>query len=99
MEKGLLLNFDRIEDMTIQQLVGFESKITELLFERQKTYKLSEISDDKLIQLLNNLKISEIAITNELFSRKILISDVSFKVVSLPEQLKSPFSELEESIR
>ncbi len=69
------------------------------MFERQKTYKLSEISDDKLIQLLNNLKISEIAITNELFSRKILISDVSFKVVSLPEQLKSPFSELEESIR
>lgn len=99
MEKGLSLNFERIEDMTIQQLVGFESKITELLFERQKSHKLSEISDDKLIQLLNNLKISEFAITNELFTRRILISDVSFKVVSLPEQLKSPFSELEESIR
>jgi len=99
MEHGLSLSFNRIEDMPIKQLIIFESTITKSLLEKQKRQQLSEIPNEELLQLLNNLKISEFAITNELFTRRILISDVSFKVISLPEQLKSPFSGLEESIR
>lgn len=98
MESGLSLSFNRIDDMTIKQLIGFESMITKSLLERQKSCQLKEISTDELIQLLDNLKVSEFTITNELFARKIFISDISFKFVSLPE-LKGPFSELEEAIK
>lgn len=98
MAQGLSLSFNYIEDMPVKQLISFESMITKSLMEKQKRQRLNEISNEELLQLLNDLKVSEFTITNELFTRGMLISDISFKFISLPE-LKGSFSELEKEIK